>query len=244
MGFSPGGVSQKTQKAALFHYPELMLTSLISLPRLGKQTMTDPTFNPLKPEPLLIVISGPSGVGKDSVLIRMKEMNLPFHFVVTATTRPRRRGEVEGKDYFFINNSQFAEMIEKDELLEYAYVYNDYKGIPKSQVRQALATGKDVLMRLDVQGAATIHRLYPEAILIFLTTDDEDELVRRLKKRGTESVGDVNLRIAMARQELKRLNEFDYVIVNRDEHLDETVNTILAIIRSEHHRVEQRKVSL
>lgn len=206
--------------------------------------MTDPTFNPLKPEALLIVISGPSGVGKDSVLTRMKEMKLPFHFVVTATTRPRRRGEVNGKDYFFITNDQFAEMIEKDELLEYAYVYNDYKGIPKSQVRQALATGKDVLMRLDVQGAATIRRLCPDAVLIFLTTDDEDELVRRLQKRGTETVGDVNLRIAMARQELKRLNEFDYVIVNRDKHLDETVSTILGIIQAEHHRVDQRKVTL
>ncbi len=206
--------------------------------------MTDPTFNPLKPEALLIVISGPSGVGKDSVLTRMKEMKLPFHFVVTATTRPRRRGEVNGKDYFFITNDQFAEMIEKDELLEYAYVYNDYKGIPKSQVSQALATGKDVLMRLDVQGAATIRRLCPDAVLIFLTTDDEDELVRRLQKRGTETVGDVNLRIAMARQELKRLNEFDYVIVNRDKHLDETVSTILGIIQAEHHRVDQRKVTL
>jgi guanylate kinase len=206
--------------------------------------MTDPTFNPLKPEALLIVISGPSGVGKDSVLYRMKEMKLPFHFVVTATTRSRRPEEVEGKDYFFITNDQFAEMIEKDALLEYAYVYNDYKGIPKSQVRQALVTGNDVLMRLDVQGAATIRRLCPDAVLIFLTTDDENELVRRLQKRGTETIGDVNLRIAMARQELKRLNEFDYVIVNRDEHLDETVSTILAIIEAEHHRVDQRKVTL
>jgi guanylate kinase len=206
--------------------------------------MTDPTFNPLKPEALLIVISGPSGVGKDSVLNRMKMMKLPFHFVVTATTRQRRPGEVEGKDYFFITNDQFADMIEKDALLEYAYVYNDYKGIPKSQVRQALVSGKDVLMRLDVQGAATIRRLCPDAVLIFLTTDDENELVRRLQKRGTETIGDVNLRIAMARQELKRLHEFDYVIVNRDDRLDETVNTIMAIIESEHHRVDQRKVTL
>ncbi len=206
--------------------------------------MTDTTFNPLKPEPLLIVISGPSGVGKDSVLTRMKEMSLPFHFVITATTRLPRPGEEEGVDYFFISKGQFAEMIEKDELLEYAYVYNDYKGIPKSQVRQALATGKDVIMRLDVQGAATIRRLCPDAILIFLTTNYEDELVRRLLKRGTETLGDVNLRIAMARQELKRLNEFDYVIENRDELLDETVDTILAIIEAEHHRVDQHKVNL
>ncbi len=206
--------------------------------------MTDPTFNPLKPEALLIVISGPSGVGKDSVLYRMKQLNLPFYFVVTATTRQRRPEEEEGKDYFFLTNSQFAELIEKDELLEYAYVYNDYKGIPKSQVRQALDSGKDVVMRLDVQGAATIHKICPEAILIFLTTDDEDELVHRLQKRGTESVGDVSLRIAMARQELKRLNEFDYVIVNRDEHLDQTVDTIMSIIKAEHHRTDQRKVTL
>lgn len=206
--------------------------------------MTDPTYNPLKPEALLVVISGPSGVGKDSVLDRMKRRKLPFYFVVTATTRKRRPSEVEGKDYFFITNDQFAEMIEKDELLEYAYVYNDYKGIPKSQVRNALATGKDVLMRLDTQGAATIRKLCPDAVLIFLTTDDEDELVRRLQKRGTETLPDVNLRIAMARQELKRLNEFDYVIVNRDDHLDETVDAILAIIQAEHHRVDQRKVTL
>jgi guanylate kinase len=206
--------------------------------------MTDTNFNPIKPEPLLIVISGPSGVGKDSVLIRMKEMSLPFHFVITATTRLPRPGEEEGVDYFFISKGQFAEMIEKDELLEYAYVYNDYKGIPKSQVRQALATGKDVIMRLDVQGAATIRRLCPDAILIFLTTNIEDDLARRLLKRGTETIGDINLRIAMARQELKKLNEFDFVIENRDEHLDETVDTILAIVKAEHHRVDQRKVNL
>ena len=206
--------------------------------------MTETEFNPTKPEPLLIVISGPSGVGKDSVLIRMKEMSLPFHFVITATTRLQRPGEEEGVDYFFVSKDQFAEMIEKDELLEYAYVYNDYKGIPKSQVRQALATGKDVVMRLDVQGATTIRRLYPDAILIFLTTNYEDDLVHRLMKRGTETIGDVNLRIAMARQELKKLNEFDYVIENRDGHLHETVDAILAIIDAEHHRVHQRKVNL
>jgi guanylate kinase len=206
--------------------------------------MTDTNFNPIKPEPLLIVISGPSGVGKDSVLIRMKEMSLPFHFIITATTRLPRPGEENGVDYFFISKDQFAEMIEKDELLEYANVYNDYKGIPKSQVRKALATGKDVIMRLDVQGAATIRRLCPDAILIFLTTNIEDDLARRLLKRGTETIGDINLRIAMARQELKKLNEFDFVIENRDEHLDETVDTILAIVKAEHHRVDQRKVNL
>ena len=135
-------------------------------------------------------------------------------------------------------------MIEQNELLEYAIVYNDYKGIPKSQVRAALASGRDVVMRLDVQGAATVRRLCPDALLIFLTTRNEEELINRLRQRKTETPEGVALRIATARQELKRLSEFDYVIENRECELDETVETILAIIRSEHHRVEPRKVTL
>jgi guanylate kinase len=99
-------------------------------------------FAPPEPEPLLIVISGPSGVGKDTVLTEMQKRGLPFHFVVTATTRPKRSNETHGVDYFFISHAEFAQMIEENELLEYAYVYNDYKGIPKAQVREALQAAK------------------------------------------------------------------------------------------------------
>lgn len=201
-------------------------------------------FNPNRVEPLLIVISGPSGVGKDSVIHHMKARQLPFHFVVTATTRPPRPKEVHGRDYFFVSSDQFAEMIEKGELLEYAIVYDDFKGIPREQVRQALASGKDVVMRIDVQGAATIRQICPDALLIFLTTKDEEEWVERLKQRNTENPEGLNLRIATARRELKRMNEFDYVVVNRQDCLDETVDTILAIIKAEHHRVHHRKVIL
>lgn len=197
-----------------------------------------------RPEPLLVVISGPSGVGKDSVIQRMKERDLPFHFVITATTRPPRPDERHGVDYFFVSHDEFADMIEQGELLEYAIVYNDYKGIPKAQVSQALASGKDVAMRLDVQGAATIREKSPEAVLIFLVTQDEEELVNRLKTRKTETPEGLKLRIATARQELKRIDEYDYVVVNRDLQLDQAVDTILAIIRSEHHRVKPRKVTL
>jgi guanylate kinase len=204
----------------------------------------DPEFNPHQPQPLLIVISGPSGVGKDTVLHRMKERNLPFHFVVTATTRQKRENEIHGKDYFFISHDEFARMIEENELLEYAIVYSDYKGIPKQQVREALASGKDVVMRVDVQGAATVRKLAPEALLIFLTTQNEEELVERLVRRRSETPEGLKLRIATARQELKRIAEFDYVIVNSDCHLDETVDTVTAIINAEHHRVIQRKVNL
>lgn len=205
---------------------------------------SDTKFNPIQPSPLLIVISGPSGAGKDTVMQRMKERGLPFHFVVTATTRPKRPNEVHGKDYFFITKEEFARMIEQDELIEYAIVYGDYKGIPKEQVRAALASGKDVVMRLDVQGAETVRKLAPEAILIFITTASEEELVRRLQERKTETSEELALRIATARKELQRIEAFDYVIVNSDFHLDQTVDVIRSIIEAEHHRVKPRKVTL
>lgn len=194
--------------------------------------------------PLLIVISGPSGVGKDTVIQRMKERGLPFHFVVTATTRPRRPNEVHGRDYLFVSKDEFARMIEQNELIEYAIVYGDYKGIPKGQVRDALASGKDVILRIDVQGAETIRKLAPEALLIFLTTASEEELVRRLETRKTETADELKLRIATARKELQRIEAFDYVLVNHDFHLDETVDSIRAIIAAEHYRVKPRQVTL
>ena len=206
--------------------------------------MSDSEFNIYNPQPLLIVLSGPSGVGKDSVLHHLQARGLPIHFVVTATTRPRRTEEVHGVDYFFVSKEEFAHMIEQDELIEYAIVYSDYKGIPKQQVRDALASGKDVVMRLDVQGAETIRKLAPEAVLVFLTTRCEEELVERLKARKTDTAEDLSLRIATARQELKRAAGFDYVVVNADGLLKETVDTVCAIIDAEHHRVNPRKVSL
>ncbi len=197
-----------------------------------------------QPSPILIVISGPSGVGKDTVVQRMKERGLPFHFVVTATTREKRPNETNGKDYWFVSKDEFARMIEENELIEYAVVYGDYKGIPKWEVRGALASGKDVVMRIDVQGAETVRKLVPEALLIFITCESEEELERRLRERKTESSDSLSLRIATARKELQRIQAFDYVIVNRDFHLDDTVNKVRAIIDAEHLRVHHRKVEL
>lgn len=201
-------------------------------------------YDPYTPQPLLIVISGPSGVGKDTVIQRMKERQLPFHFVVTATTRPPRQNERNGVDYFFVTKDEFAEMIDKDELLENAVVYDDHKGIPKQQVRDALDSGKDVVMRIDVQGAARIRELSPETLTIFLTVQDEDDLDQRLRTRKTETSEGLKLRIATARQEMKRIHEFDYVVVNHEQRLDETVDVILSIIQAEHHRVKHRQVTL
>ncbi len=202
------------------------------------------TFELRKPDPLLIVISGPSGVGKDSVVQRMIERGFPFHFVVTATTREKRANEVHGRDYWFLSKDEFAHMIEENELIEYAIVYGDYKGIPKAQVREALASGKDVVMRLDVQGAESVRKLAPEALLIFITCESEEELERRLRERKTETADSLSLRIATARKEFQRLDAFDYVIVNQDFHLDDTVDKVRAIISAEHLRVHHRKVTL
>jgi guanylate kinase len=195
-------------------------------------------------QPLLIVISGPSGVGKDSVLQCMKERDLPFHFVVTATTRPQREGEVHGVDYFFTTQDEFETMIADGELIEHALVYDDYKGIPKGQVQQALASGRDAIMRIDVQGAATIRELFPEALLIFLSTSTEEELIERLRARRTETPENLNLRLTTARKEMNQIDLFDYYVINAANHLDLAVDTILDIIKSEHHRSTPRKVTL
>lgn len=194
--------------------------------------------------PVLVVLSGPSGVGKDATLARMKEMGYPFHFVVTATTRPRRPNEVDGVDYYFVSKAEFADMIERDELLEYAIVYGDYKGVPKRHVRQALASGQDVLMRLDVQGAATVRRLIPQAVTIFLMPESEQDLIERLSSRKTESPDELKMRIATARQEMLRVPEFDYVVINRRGRLDETVQQVVAIIQAEKCRVDWEPVIL
>ncbi len=208
------------------------------------QDSTASPFSTNPPNPLLIVISGPSGVGKDTVLEEMKSRGLPFHFVITATTRVPRPDEVDGKDYFFLSQDDFARMINEGELLEYAVVYQDYKGIPKSQVRMALASGKNVIMRIDVQGAETVRSLAKDALLIFLTPQNEDELIDRLKKRNTETTESLKLRIATTRQEFNKINLFDYIVVNKDEKLDETVDMIEAIITAEQQRVHQRVVEL
>jgi len=194
--------------------------------------------------PLLVVISGPSGVGKDMTIQGLKEMGHDFYFVVTATTRPQRLNEIHGVDYFFITMGEFAEMIEEEELLEYAVVYGDYKGIPKKQVREALASGQDVIMRIDVQGAATIRKLVPEAILIYISAESEEALVRRLRERKTEPEDQLKMRIATARQELKALDMFDYIVINADDRLNETCQAIASIIIAEKSRIHQRNIEL
>ena len=193
--------------------------------------------------PLLIILSGPSGVGKDTVarqLIARRPDS--FYFVVTATTRPPRDDETHGVDYFFVSFDEFARMIEEDELLEYAIVYNDYKGIPKQQIRDALGSGRDVILRVDVQGAATVRRLVPEAISVFLTTRTEQGLVHRLQRRKQDTTEGMALRTATARQEMKRVEEFDYCVVNPEGEPEVAVDRLLSIIDAAHSRVKQQPI--
>ncbi len=194
--------------------------------------------------PVLIVISGPSGVGKDTIARLLLAKQDSFSFVVTATTRIPRESEVHGRDYIFLSHDEFAEMIEGGEFLEWAVVYNDYKGVPKQQIRDALDSNRDVIMRVDVQGAATIRKLLPEATFIFLTAESEESLITRLKERKSETAEGLNLRIATAREEMKRLGEFDYCVVNTQGKQNEAVDRIIAIVDAEHSRVKRNQIEL
>ena len=186
--------------------------------------------------PLMVVISGPSGVGKDAVLERMRSSNVPYHFAVTATARPKRDSEVDGLDYIFVEGDEFQSMIRNDELLEWAEVYGNPYGVPKSPVRDALARGQDVILKIDVQGADNIRRLVPGAVYVFLAPPDMSELEHRLTRRRTESTDTLKVRLATAANELDEAEKFDYVVVNRTGRLDKAVEEINTIIRRERGR--------
>jgi guanylate kinase len=212
---------------------------------VSQDQSTQTWYNDLEnPRPLLVVISGPSGVGKDAIIRRMRARGFPGCFVVTATTRPQRPGEVDGVDYCFVTEEAFQQMIAKEELLEHAIVYGQYKGIPKAGARAALDSGLDVVIRVDVQGAATVKRLVPQAITIFLTAESEEELLERLRKRHTEDEAQLNRRIQTARSELRRAGEFKYRVVNRACALDDAVDKVLAIMEAERCRVDWQPAEL
>ncbi len=204
-------------------------------------------MNPEKPaplvprtEPLFIVLSGLSGVGKDAVLAGLRRSGLPLYISVSATTRPRRSGEKEGVDYFFVSQDRFQELIDKGELLEWATVYGNRYGIPRGPVRQALREGKDVIVKIDVQGAATIRKNVPGAVLIFLLTPDLGELKKRLARRRTETSADIELRFQTAIKELRSLPMFDYAVINHAGELERAVADVVAIITAEKCRVKRR----
>ncbi len=206
--------------------------------------MRNPLLEGKPPLPLLVVLSGPSGVGKDSVLAQMRERRFSFHFVVTMNSRPPRPDEVPGVDYHFVSPQRFEEMIEAGELLEWARVYDQYKGVPRFEVRQALDSGHDVVMRVNIDGAATIRQLVPEAVLIFIAPPSLEELGRRLRERQTESAEEIERRLSVAQHEMEQVDMFDYVVFNHAGRLNETVEQICDIIAAEKQRVWPRRITL
>ena len=196
------------------------------------------------PPPLLVVLSGPSGVGKDAVLSELRKLDRSWHFAVTATTRPMRPGERDGQDYIFLDGDTFAKMRERDEFLECAEVYGRWYGVPRSQARDALRSGRDVFLKIDVQGAATIRAMAPEALLIFLIPPSLEELQNRLRGRMTESDAELERRLKTAEEELSQVRHFDYRVVNRDGQLTQAALDIDAIIAAEKCRVTPRMVQL
>ncbi|MBI2856205.1 MAG: guanylate kinase [Chloroflexi bacterium] len=192
--------------------------------------------------PLLVVLSGPSGVGKDSVLRQLQRLGRNWHFTVTATTRAQRPLEADGVDYLFLDRDIFHQMLREGEFLECAQVYGNWYGVPRSQVRDALDTGRDVIIKADVQGAATIRSIVPGGVFIFLMPPSPQELERRLRERKTETTPDLELRIRTAMEELEQLPLFDYVVVN--DELDDAASQIDAIITAEKCRIPPKRVYL
>ena len=200
----------------------------------------------LKPptRPMLFILSGPSGVGKDAVLARLKASDYPLKYVTTLTTRPRRVNEKNDVDYHFISTEKFQEMIKNNELLEWAEVYGNKYGVPKEPVKIALGQGHNVMLKVDIQGVANIKKIIPGAITIFLMPSSIDDLEKRLKRRHTESAFDMSRRLNIAESEMKEVSNFNYVIANREGEIDRAVADIKAIINAEKCRVNPGEIAL
>ncbi len=201
-----------------------------------------PLSLPIKP--LLIVLSGPSGAGKDAILTRMKELGYPLEYITTVTTRRQRANERDNVDYHFVSTEKFQEMISSNELLEWANVYGSWYGVPKQKIKQALDKGHDIIIKVDIQGAATIKRILPQAVFIFVMPPSIEELTTRLKQRHTESPFDLALRVNTAKEEIRQLPLFDYVVLNKQDGIDLAISHIAAIITAEKCRVTPREITL
>ena len=198
------------------------------------------SLSPLQ-QGLLFVLSAPSGAGKDTVINALKQQGMDFYVVASVTTRAPRPGESEGNPYHFVSLEKFEQLMAQGELLEYANVHGNWYGQPRQAIRDNLRAGRDVLLKIDVQGA-TIRRKVPEAIFIFLVPSSLEELAERLTNRHTETEAERTRRLTDARKELAEKDWYDYVIVNRQGHLQEAVDQLRAIMLAEHARTHPRNI--
>ena len=193
---------------------------------------------------LLFVLSAPSGAGKDTVIGKLRERGVDFHVVSSVTTRAPRPGESDGNPYHFVSVETFQRMVQQGELLEHAQVYGNWYGQPLQQVKDNLRIGRDVLLKIDVQGAATVRKNVAEAIFIFLMPGSAEEQVERLTNRQTETEEEQARRLAAARTELAQREEFEYCIVNRQGQIEEAVTYLHAIMLAEHCRTKPRYLNV
>ena len=209
--------------------------------QMSQQQGTSP---PSPRQGLLFVLSAPSGAGKDTVINAARAQGMDFFVVPSVTTRQPRPGESEGDPYNFISKEKFEELVGKDELLEFALVHGNWYGQPRQPIRDNLRAGRDVLLKIDVQGAATIRKRVPQAIFIFLVPESMEELTARLVKRNTETQEELKGRLEVARIELAEQGWYDYIITNRQGHVAEAAEKLRAIMIAEHSRVHPRQITI
>lgn len=183
----------------------------------------------------LLVVSGPSGVGKDTLVQKLLEADASIEYSISATTRPKRDYEVDGKDYIFMSKDDFEAQIKGNKFLEYARVHENLYGTPKDFVLDGINDGKIIVLEIDVQGALQVKENYPDGVFVFILPPSLEELENRLTSRGTESEEQVKIRLANAKKELDLVNEYQYGVVN--DNLDEAVADLSAIIKAERLRI-------
>jgi guanylate kinase len=197
----------------------------------------------VKGGPLLFVISGPSGVGKDTVLkeMRLRSASRPRHYVVTYKSRDARPGEIDGVDYHFVGDERFAELLEQNAFLETAEVYGQWSGTPRSEVDIPFSRGEDVVLKVDVQGARSVRERIPDAVTIFLEPESLEVLQRQLKDRNTEKPKELETRLAAVPGEMEERDQFDYVVINHYGQAAATADEIERIIELAHQKQVQHE---
>jgi guanylate kinase len=198
------------------------------------------------PTPMLVIISGPSGVGKDTIIAAMQRRNHhpAYHYVTTCTTRAPRPGEVEGVSYNFVTEAEFMALRDAGELLEANEVHGNWYGTPREGVRQALSRGQHAILKIDVQGAQVVKGCVPSALLIFVVPPSLETLFDHLKNRRTESAEQLEIRQRNAAIELARQDDYDHVVVNVEGNVDRTAEVIDGIISKEERRATRPVVTV